>query len=163
MIFTAIAYPLVISMILFHSFSLTQRFGILSITGACFLLINTLTSIIPNEYLLPTVPFYVLNIIPFIVADVILSFTRRSYLQYVAGGILGSSFFLAYYPLITYVFNEVFDHKAFPPSEIAPVFSELLIDAYPLFVIPSILAGSLAVGLYRYVILYNKTKVSIHF
>jgi len=122
----------------------------LKILGACFLLINTLTALVPNEFLVPTIPFYFLNIIPFVVVDTILWFSKRKSIQYVAGAILGSSSFLMYYPLITYVYNELFDHKDVFPNLIAPRFSELVIDVYPMFVIPLIMAGILGVFLGRY-------------
>ncbi|MFZ0567949.1 MAG: hypothetical protein WAM22_08090 [Nitrososphaeraceae archaeon] len=48
-------------------------FGILSLTGAAFIVINIATSIIPNEHLVPTLPFYVLNILPIIAADILLT------------------------------------------------------------------------------------------
>ncbi|MGA7692746.1 MAG: hypothetical protein WCA61_10595, partial [Nitrososphaeraceae archaeon] len=48
-------------------------FGILSLTGAAFIVINIATSIIPNEHLVPTIPFYVLNILPIIAADILLT------------------------------------------------------------------------------------------
>jgi len=158
-VFTTISYPLLITMVLFLSHGLNQRFGILSITGACFLLINSLTALVPNEFLVPTIPFYFLNIIPFVVADTILWFSKRKSLQYFTGAILGSSSFLVYYPLITYVYNELFDHKDVLPSLIAPRFSELVIDVYPMFVAPMIMAGILGVFLVRYFKIFGRTSL----
>jgi len=158
-VFTTISYPLLITMVLFLSHGLNQRFGILSITGACFILINSLTALVPNEFLVPTIPFYFLNIIPFVVADTILWFSKRKSLQYFGGAILGSSSFLVYYPLITYVYNELFDHKAISPSSIAPRFLELVIDVYPMFVIPLIMAGILGVFLVRYFKIFGRTSL----
>ncbi len=159
-VFTTISYPILITMVIFLSYRLNQRFGIISITGACFLLINTLTALVPNEFLVPTIPFYFLNIIPFVAADTILWFSKRKSLQYFAGAILGSTSFLVYYPLITYVYNELFDHKTVLPSLIAPRFSELVIDVYPMFVIPLIMAGILGVFLGRYFKIFGITKES---
>ncbi len=157
-VFATISFPILITMVIFLSYRLNQRFGIISILGACFLLINTLTALVPNEFLVPTIPFYFLNIIPFVVVDTILWFSKRKSIQYFAGAILGSSSFLMYYPLITYVYNELFDHKDVLPSLIAPRFSELVIDVYPMFVIPLIMAGILGVFLGRYFKIFGITK-----
>ena len=155
-IFATIGFPLLLSTILYLSYGLNYRFGILSITGAAFLLISILTTMIPNEFLVPTISFYFLSIIPFVVADTILSFSKTKSLQYVAGGILGSCSFMVYYPFITYVYNEAFTHNVVFPSLIAPVYSELMISSYSLLVGPLIAAGILGVILGRYIISHSK-------
>ena len=38
-----------------------------------FIVINICTSILPNEYLVSTLPFYVLNILPILAADILLT------------------------------------------------------------------------------------------
>ena len=155
-IFATIGFPLLLSTILYLSYGLNYRFGILSITGAAFLLISILTTIIPNEFLVPTISFYFLSIIPFVVADTILSFSKTKSLQYVAGGVLGSCSFMVYYPFIAYVYNEVFTHNVVFPSLIAPIYSELMISSYSLLVGPLIAAGILGVVLGRYIISHSK-------
>ena len=155
-IFATIGFPLLLSTILYLSYGLNYRFGILSITGAAFLLISILTTIIPNEFLVPTISFYFLSIIPFVVADTILSFSKTKSLQYVAGGVLGSCSFMVYYPFITYVYNEAFTHNVVFPSLIAPIYSELMISSYSLLVGPLIVAGILGVVLGRYIISHSK-------
>ena len=155
-IFATIGFPLLLSTILYLSYGLNYRFGILSITGAAFLLISILTTMIPNEFLVPTISFYFLSIIPFVVADTILSFSKTKSLQYVAGGILGSCSFMVYYPFITYVYNEAFTHYVVFPSLIAPIYSELMISSYSLLVGPLIAAGILGVVLGRYIISHSK-------
>lgn len=155
-IFATIGFPLLLSTILYLSYGLNYRFGILSITGAAFLLISILTTMIPNEFLVPTISFYFLSIIPFVVADTILSYSKTKSLQYVAGGVLGSCSFMVYYPFITYVYNEVFTHNVVFPSLIARVYSELMISSYSLLVGPLIAAGILGVILGRYIISHSK-------
>ena len=155
-IFATIGFPLLLSTILYLSYGLNYRFGILSITGAAFLLINILTTIIPNEFLVPTISFYFLSIIPFVVADTILSFSKTKSLQYVAGGVLGSCSFMVYYPFITYVYKWAFTHDLVFPSLIAPIYSELMISSYSLLVGPLIAAGILGVVLGRYIISHSK-------
>jgi len=155
-IFATIGFPLLLSTILYLSYGLNYRFGILSITGAAFLLINILTTMIPNEFLVPTISFYFLSIIPFVVADTILSFSKTKSLQYVAGGVLGSCSFMVYYPFITYVYKWAFTHDLVFPSLIAHVYSELMISSYSLLVGPLIAAGILGVVLGRYIISHSK-------
>ncbi|MCH8916186.1 MAG: hypothetical protein IIA82_10165 [Thaumarchaeota archaeon] len=155
-IFATIGLPLLLSTILYLSYGLNYRFGILSITGAAFLLISILTTMIPNESLVPTISFYFLSIIPFVVADTILSYSKTKSLQYVAGGILGSCSFMVYYPFITYVYNGVFTHDVVFPSLIALVYSELMISSYSLLVGPLIVSGILGVILGRYIISHSK-------
>ena len=155
-IFATIGFPLLLSTILYLSYGLNYRFGILSITGAAFLLINILTTMVPNEFLVPTISFYFLSIIPFVVADTILSFSKTKSLQYVAGGVLGSCSFMVYYPFITYVYKWAFTHDLVFPSLIALVYSELMISSYSLLVGPLIAAGILGVVLGRYIISHSK-------
>ena len=155
-IFATIGLPFLLSTILYLSYGLNYRFGILSITGAAFLLISILTTMIPNESLVPTISWYFLSIIPFVVADTILSYSKTKYLQYVAGGVLGSCSFMVYYPFITYVYNGVFTHDVVFPSLIALVYSELMISSYSLLVGPLIASGILGVILGRYIISHSK-------
>ena len=155
-IFATIGLPFLLSTILYLSYGLNYRFGILSITGSAFLLISILTTMIPNESLVPTISLYFLSIIPFIVVDTILSYSKTKYLQYVAGGVLGSCSFMVYYPFITYVYNEAFTHDVVYPSLIALVYSELMISSYSLLVGPLIASGILGVILGRYIISHSK-------
>jgi hypothetical protein len=77
--------------------------------GASYLAIHAITAIVPNESLIPTLTFYILNILPILASDILLSFsTNRRLSVFVSGSILGSSFLMIQYPLITYVYNEVF-------------------------------------------------------
>ncbi len=155
-IFATIGLPFLLSTILYLSYGLNYRFGILSITGSAFLLISILTTMIPNESLVPTISLYFLSIIPFVVVDTILSYSKTKYLQYVAGGVLGSCSFMVYYPFITYIYNEAFTHDVVFPSLIALVYSELMISSYSLLVGPLIASGILGVILGRYIISHSK-------
>ena len=145
--FATICYPFLISLILFSSFELTGRkFGILSITGTVYITINALTAIMPSESLLPTLPFYIINIIPIIVADVVLSIsTERFYYRYIAGALLGVSFFMIHYPLITYTYNELLTKQLVWPSLTASIYFGMINYVYPLVVIPAITMGILGI------------------
>lgn len=158
-IFATISYPLLVSTILYLSFGLGKKFGLLTITGICFIFVNTLTSILPNEFLITTIPFYLLGIIPIVVSDVIFSYSKRRSVLYLGGAILGSSSFLIYFPLITYVYNGVFTKTAVFPSYIPNVFSDLLFFAYPILVGGLIASGILGIILGQKILFQmEKTK-----
>ena len=121
-----LCFPFLVSFILFTSWKITKKFGVLSASGLIFIFINLVTTILPNENLVPTIPFYLLNIIPIIMIDVLLSLpalrtsssississvslsqTRKKIVVVSAGIVLGLTFFMLYFPLITHTYNEV--------------------------------------------------------
>ena len=145
-IFSTLSFPFLISLILYSSFELTNRkFGTLSVTGAIFLTINTVTAIVPNGSLIPTIPFYIINIIPIIAADLILSIPFKRTTNYIVGALIGSSFFMVYYPLITHTYNEVFTRQPVWPSLTLAIYFGMIGYAYPLVVGPAIVMGVLGV------------------
>jgi hypothetical protein len=138
-----LGYPLLISFILCFSFHLGGRkFGVLSVMGASYLAIHALTAIVPNETLIPTLTFYILNLLPILASDVLLSSANRRLSVYACGLILGSSFLMMQYPLITYVYNEVFTKQAFVwPSLLASSYFRMIGSIYPLVVGPAAAMG----------------------
>ena len=133
-----LAFPFLISACLIGSSALTgKRFGVLSMTGAAFIIIGVLTSIIPNSALTPTIPFYMSSIIPIVAADALVAFSRSRFSVYAAGTIVSLAFFMLYYPLITYTYNEVFGSKVVWPSMIAQIYFEMIQNVFPLVVIPT--------------------------
>jgi hypothetical protein len=153
-IIATLAFPFLVSFILFSSFRLYVRnrrtrgmFGILSITGTTFIIINLTTAILPNEYLIATIPFYILNIIPIVAVDIILSklsIPKTKIVNYVVGAILGSTFFMLYYPLITHTFNEVLlNPQTVWPSLTSSIYFKMIGEIYPLIVIPAMATGIL--------------------
>ena len=146
-----ISFPFLISFILVSLFKLTteignkkRKFGAISITGSIFIIIVIVTMMIPNKSLIPTIPFYVLNIIPIIIADIFLSkLPLRRMFIYTAGGILGSSFLMLYYPMITHIYNEVLSNQAVWPSLTAHIYFDMIIQIYPLLVLPAFGVGIL--------------------
>ncbi len=146
-----VAFPFLISFILVSLFRLVEemsnkkrKFGIISVTGSIFIIITIVTMIIPNKSLLSTVPFYLLNIIPIIMADIFLSkLPLKRVFIYVSGGILGSSFFMIYYPMITHIYNEVFSSQPVWPSLTAPIYFDMILQVYPLLALPAVGAGIL--------------------
>jgi hypothetical protein len=154
-IIATLAFPFIISFMLFSSFQLSVRskrtkrmFGILSITGIVFILINLTTAILPNEYLVPTIPFYILNIIPIVAVDILLSklsTQKTKIVNYVAGAVIGSIFFTLYYPLITHTYNEVLSNsQTVWPSLTSSIYFKMIDKIYPLMVIPAAVIGIVA-------------------
>ena len=153
-IIATLAFPFIVSFILFSSFELSVRsgrtkgmFGILSITGATFIIINLSTAILTNEHLYPTIPFYILNLIPIVAVDIILSklsIPRTKIVNYIAGAILGSTFLMLYYPLITHTYNEVsLNPQTVWPSLTSSIYFQMIGKVYPLIIIPAMATGIL--------------------
>ncbi len=154
-IIATLAFPFIVSFMLFSSFQLSVRtkrtkrmFGILSITGTVFIIINLTTAILPNEYLVPTIPFYILNIIPIVAVDILLSklsTPKTKIVNYIVGAVIGSIFFTLYYPLITHTYNEVLSNsQTVWPSLTSPIYFKMIDKIYPLMVIPAAVTGILA-------------------
>src|SRR5918994_1476024 len=154
-IIATLAFPFIVSFILFSSFQLSVRsrrakrmFGILSITGIVFIIINLTTAILTNEYLVPTIPFYILNIIPIVAVDILLSklsTPKTKIVNYVAGAVIGSIFFTLYYPLITHTYNEVLSNsQTVWPSLTSSIYFKMIEKIYPLMVIPAAVTGIVA-------------------
>jgi hypothetical protein len=154
-IVATLAFPFIVSFILFSSFQLSVRsrrtkrmFGILSITGIVFIIINLTTAILTNEYLIPTIPFYILNIIPIVAVDILLSklsTPKTKIVNYVAGAVIGSIFFTLYYPLITHTYNEVLSNsQTVWPSLTSSIYFKMIDKIYPLMVIPAAVTGIMA-------------------
>ena len=147
----SISFPFLISFILVSLFKLTneignkkRKFGSISITGSIFIIIVIVTMIIPNKSLIPTIPFYVLNFIPIIIADIFLSkLPLRRMFIYTAGGILGSSFLMLYYPMITHIYNEVLSNQSVWPNLTAHIYFDMITQIYPLLVLPAVGVGIL--------------------
>ena len=154
-IIATLAFPFIVSFILFSSFQLSVRsrrtkrmFGILSITGIVFIIINLTTAILTNEYLIPTIPFYILNIIQIVALDILLSklsTPKTKIVNYVAGAVIGSIFFTLYYPLITHTYNEVLSNsQTVWPSLTSSIYFKMIDKIYPLMVIPAAVTGIMA-------------------
>lgn len=162
-IFVTLALPLLISFILTASFRLTRNFGIITIIGSAFVIINLVTSIYPNEYLHSTILFYVLNIIPFLAVDLALYKFEGSgskiFLYGVSGAVLGVTFFLLHYPLITYTYNEVLPNPepVWPSITISTYFG-MVETIYPLLLLPGLSSGFLGAIL---ALRFGSTKISI--
>jgi hypothetical protein len=159
-----LCFPFLVSFVLFTSWEITKKFGVLSATGMIFIFINLITTILPNENLVPTVPFYLISVIPIIVIDVLLSLPslgisssrpislshiriiRKTIVNILAGTVLGLTFFILYFPLITHTYNEVsINPQPVWPNVTASIYFEMIDEMYPLLIISSMSAGILGV------------------
>ncbi len=136
------AYPFLISFCALLSSNLSNfKPGIVTILGGLFLLIYGMTAIGPNFSMLESAEFYVLNLIPFIIADLVLSFGKSKRSTLIAGGIFGSIFYMVYYPYVMYTYNEVLLGKLVSPSMIFHTYFELMPQVIQITVIPAIVMG----------------------
>jgi hypothetical protein len=148
-IIATLAFPFIVSFILFSSFQLSVRSRRRKrMTGIVFIIINLTTAILTNEYLIPTIPFYILNIIPIVAVDILLSklsTPKTKIVNYVAGAVIGSIFFTLYYPLITHTYNEVLSNsQTVWPSLTSSIYFKMIDKIYPLMVIPAAVTGIMA-------------------
>ena len=144
-IVATLGFPLLISMSSLLIFRLSGfRFGMISGMGGLFLLIYISTAIIPNFALIDSITFYSLNVIPFIIADIVLFFNKGRKSSMFVGGLLGSIFYMVYYPYVMYTFNEVLLGKLVSPSLIYFVYFEMIENVLVLTIIPAIIMGVLA-------------------
>jgi hypothetical protein len=143
---TTLSFPILISLLAGSSSALSgRRFGVVTVVGTAFVATSMLTSIIPNDALLPTMPFYAVNLIPFIAADALLSFSRSKISLYAAGAILGIAFLTLYYPLITYTYNKALDQETVWPSLIAAKYFEMLNNVFRFVAAPAAAMGIIGV------------------
>jgi hypothetical protein len=141
-----LGFPLLISMSSLLIFRLSGfKFGMISGLGGLFLLIYRSTAIIPNFALMDSIMFYSLNLIPFVIVDIVLFFNKSRKALVFAGGLLGSIFYMVYYPYVMYTFNETLLGKLVSPSLIYFVYFEMIEDVLVLTVVPAIIMGILAV------------------
>lgn len=142
-IFASLAFPFLTSFWLLTSSALGKnKFGILSITGILFVLVYSSTSILPNTGIVDSYSFYLLNIIPIIAADLLICILgKNKKLFYAAGGLLGSIFYMIYYPLIVYTYNEVLLGKLVSPSLISNVYFDLIIEVVSYTILPAVFMG----------------------
>ena len=144
-IIASMAYPFLISLSLTLIFRLSNyQFGMMSILGGLFLLIYSSTAIVPNFAMFDTVQFYSLNLIPFVISDIFLKINRSKISGFFVGGLLGSIFYMTYYPYVMYTYNEILLGKLVSPSLIYFVYFELIQTVLLYTLIPAILMGILA-------------------
>ncbi|MDC0205067.1 hypothetical protein OAJ58_00765, partial [Nitrosopumilus sp.] len=147
-IIASLAYPFLLSLSVFLIFRLSNyQFGLVSILGGLFLLIYSSTAIVPNFAMFDTIQFYSLNLIPFIIADIFLKLNRSKLTLFFVGGLVGSIFYMVYYPYIMYTYNEILLGKLVSPSLIYFVYFELIQTVLLYTLAPAIVMGFVGVVL----------------
>lgn len=145
-VIATIAYPFLIALICMTSARLSEfKPGIISITGGLFLLIYGMTAIVPNFALIESLEFYSMNLIPFAIADIIVSSKKTRISLLVVGTILGAVFYMVYYPYVMYTYNELLLGKLVSPSMIYHTYFELMPQVIQFTLIPSVIMGLIAV------------------
>ena len=136
-------FPFITATILLATRSIAgRRFGTMSMLAGAFVFTGMLTSILPNEALVPTVPLYIGVLVPIVAADLVVSRWLSPKALYVAGALLGISFLALYYPLITHTYNEVVSRdRAVWPSLTAIIYFDLIGTVFPLVSVPAAAAG----------------------
>ncbi|QLH08792.1 hypothetical protein [Candidatus Nitrosotenuis sp. DW1] len=141
-IFATIAFPFLISLMLYMAYLVNDgKFGFISTTGATLVVINMMTSIIPNPWLHPTVPFYLFTIIPIVLCDLVLMISKNKMRTYLAAGIFGMLGYFVYYPLITHVYNKIDTNQIVSASVTSKIYFDMVLSVYPLIVVPCIVMG----------------------
>lgn len=141
-IVATVCYPFLISLFLIISSRLSRnKFGIISIVGGMFLAIYGSTSILPNLAINDTILFYATNLIPIVVSDYIISKIDYKFSKYIGAGILGSTFYMFYYPYIMYTYNEVLLGKLVSPSLISNIYFELIPQVFLITLVPAVVAA----------------------
>lgn len=141
-IFATIAFPFLISLMLYMSYLVNDgKFGFISTTGATLIIINTMTSIIPNHWLHLTIPFYLLTILPIVLCDLVLTLSKNKLRTYFAAGVFGMLGYFIYYPLITHIYNKIDANQIVSASLTSKIYFEMVLSVYPLIAVPCIVMG----------------------
>ncbi|HVX02792.1 MAG TPA: hypothetical protein VHA09_06525 [Nitrososphaera sp.] len=140
-----LGFPLVTAAIMVAASSLAgKKFGVVSSLAGAFVFVGALTSIVPNEALWSTIPFYASVMVPLVAVDAILSYWRSKGAIFLAGAIAGVSFFVLYYPLITHTYNEIMmPGRAVWASLTAIIYFQMAPAVFPLVAAPAAAMGIL--------------------
>lgn len=141
-VFATVAFPFLISLMLCLAYYLNdKKFGFISTTGATLIVINMMTSIITNHWLHPTIPFYLITIIPIVLCDLALTISKNKMRTYFAAGVFGMLGYFIYYPLITHIYNKIDTNQIVSASMTSKIYFEMVLSVYPLIVVPCIVMG----------------------
>lgn len=140
-----LGFPLITAAVLIAASQLSGRkFGTMSALAGAFVAIGMLTSIVPNDALHATIPFYLSAVVPIVAADAVLSRWRSQKAVLVAGAIAGAAFFMLYFPLITHTYNEVLSpERSVWASLTAIIYFEMAQTVFPLVAAPAAAMGIL--------------------
>jgi hypothetical protein len=126
------------------------KFGILTSTAAAYMLITIFTSILPFKFMVPSIPWYTLNIIPIFAVDVLLtvvyantmsSKNDKTIVRCIAGAVLGLTFITLYYPYIGLTYSELVSPHQFLRLDNIGTYFKTMGEVFPWIIVPSIASG----------------------
>jgi hypothetical protein len=114
----------------------------MSALAGAFVVTVMLTSIVPNEALASTMPLYVGVLVPLVAADYVMSRWMSPKAVIVAGAMLGISFLMLYYPLVTHTYNETISPgRSVWASLTAIIYFDMMATVFPLVAAPAAAMG----------------------
>ena len=120
----------------------SRRFGVMSALAGAFVATVMLTSIVPNEALASTLPLYAGVLVPLVAADYIMSRWMSPRAVIVAGAMVGMSFLMLYYPLVTHTYNETISPgRSVWASLTAIIYFDMMATVFPLVAAPAAAIG----------------------
>ena len=120
----------------------SRRFGVMSALAGAFVVTGVLTSIIPNEALASTMPLYAGVLVPLVAADYVMSRWMSPKAVIVAGAVIGISFLMLYYPLVTHTYNETISPgRSVWASLTAIIYFDMMATVFPLVAAPAAAMG----------------------
>lgn len=138
-----IGFPFITAAILIATKTVAgRRFGVMSALAGAFVVTVMLTSIVPNEALASTMPLYAGVLVPLVAADYIMSRWMSPKAVIVAGAMIGISFLMLYYPLITHTYNETISPgRSVWASLTAIIYFDMMATVFPLVAAPAAAIG----------------------
>ena len=160
-IISIIALPMIGSMVFITASRTIGIFGAATAVTALLLVMNSFANIIPSSQLMPLLPWYLMLILPAVLADLILNksiiITRskkkilkaeRSVI--ISGAIIGSIFYIIGYPMLPMTFAEPLSYTFHSMNDILVNFVRTL---------PFVLVPGVAIGTTGAIISVKKIKV----
>jgi len=162
-----IALPAIGSMIFVTASRTIGRFAVATAVTALLLVMNTFANIIPSNQLMPFLPWYLILIIPTVLADLILTksmiITRSNRIKsegsvetsvIISGAIIGSIFYIIGYPMLPITFAEPLSYTFHSMTDLLVNFVRTLPFVFIFTAIPGI-----AMGIIGAIISVKKIKV----
>ena len=157
-IIAIIALPIIDSIVFITASRTVGRFGAASAVTALLLGMNSFANIIPSKQLTPFLLWYLMLIIPAVLADFILNrrskllITKRSVI--ISGAIIGSMFYMLGYPMLPITFAEPLSYTFHSMNDILVNF----VITLPLVLVFTTVPG-VAMGITGAIISTKKIKV----
>ena len=162
-----IALPAIGSMVFVTASRTIGRFAMATAVTALLLVMNTFANIIPSNQLMPFLPWYLILIIPTVLADLILTksmiITRSNRIKaegpvetsvIISGAIIGSIFYIIGYPMLPITFAEPLSYTFHSMNDLLVNFVRTLPFVFIFTAIPGI-----AMGIIGAIISVKKLKV----